>query len=174
MSLHADEFLRRFLLHLLPRGFVRIRNFGFIANRSRARLLPICFQLLRGSAVHALSPTREHRSSSWRCPACGGTRLPIFSYALRHRSRSVPLQIQPKDLRAAILLRKSELATTSQMDRFSPSLDRNFRISDKSSGALKLASALVDKSDSACGVLALRRFTGLVFLLYSHAMAAKS
>ena len=37
MTLPVDEFLRRFLLHLLPRGFVRIRNFGFLANRRRAR-----------------------------------------------------------------------------------------------------------------------------------------
>jgi hypothetical protein len=48
MTLPVDEFLRRFLLHLLPRGFVRIRNFGFLANRQRARLLPLCFSLLRG------------------------------------------------------------------------------------------------------------------------------
>ena len=40
MTLPVDEFLRRFLLHLLPRGFVRIRNFGFLANRRRACLLP--------------------------------------------------------------------------------------------------------------------------------------
>jgi hypothetical protein len=39
MSLPVDEFLRRFLLHLLPPGFVRIRNFGFLANRQRAALL---------------------------------------------------------------------------------------------------------------------------------------
>jgi len=74
MSLPADEFLRRFLLHLLPRGFVRIRNFGFLPNRRRARLLPICFELLRGFAVHT-SPTseREPRSNCWRCPRCGAT-----------------------------------------------------------------------------------------------------
>jgi hypothetical protein len=72
MSLPADEFLRRFLLHLLPRGFVRIRNFGFLANRRRARLLPICFELLRGSAVHVSSAPCDPRSSSWRCPKCGG------------------------------------------------------------------------------------------------------
>ncbi|HZD94016.1 MAG TPA: IS91 family transposase, partial [Candidatus Sulfotelmatobacter sp.] len=48
MTLAVEEFLRRFLLHLLPRGFVRIRNFGFLANRQRATLLPLCFQLLRG------------------------------------------------------------------------------------------------------------------------------
>ena len=49
MTLAVDEFLRRFLLHLLPPGFVRIRNFGFLANRRRATLLPLCFQLLGGS-----------------------------------------------------------------------------------------------------------------------------
>jgi Putative transposase/Transposase zinc-binding domain len=50
MTLPIDEFLRRFLLHLLPRGFIRIRNFGFLANRQRASLLPLCFHLLAGSA----------------------------------------------------------------------------------------------------------------------------
>jgi hypothetical protein len=44
MSLPVDEFLRRFLLHLLPHGFVRIRNFGFLANRQRATLLPLCWR----------------------------------------------------------------------------------------------------------------------------------
>jgi hypothetical protein len=72
MSLPADEFLRRFLLHLLSRGFVRIRNFGFLANRRRARLLPICFERLRGSAAHVSSAPCDPRSSSWRCPKCGG------------------------------------------------------------------------------------------------------
>jgi hypothetical protein len=44
MTLSFDEFLRRFLLHVLPKGFVRIRNFGFLANRRRATLLPLCFR----------------------------------------------------------------------------------------------------------------------------------
>src|SRR5512142_1065441 len=43
MTLSLDEFLRRFLLHLLPKGFVRIRHFGFLASRRRATLLPVCF-----------------------------------------------------------------------------------------------------------------------------------
>src|SRR5208283_1875269 len=46
MSLSLDESLRRFLLHLLPKGFVRIRHFGFLANRRRATLLPLCRQAL--------------------------------------------------------------------------------------------------------------------------------
>jgi hypothetical protein len=44
MTLPIEEFLRRFLLHLLPRGLMRIRNFGFLANRQRAKLLPLCFR----------------------------------------------------------------------------------------------------------------------------------
>src|SRR5215472_8013434 len=44
MTLSLDEFLTRFLLHLLPKGFVRIRHFGFLANRRRATLLPLCRQ----------------------------------------------------------------------------------------------------------------------------------
>jgi hypothetical protein len=75
LSLSVDEFLRRFLLHILPKGFVRIRNFGFLANRKRATLLPLCFQLL-GSAQQ---PQAEQHASStedapdlWPCPKCGG------------------------------------------------------------------------------------------------------
>jgi hypothetical protein len=49
LPLSLDEFLRRFLLHLLPDSFVRIRNFGFLANRRRAAFLPLCLSLL-GSA----------------------------------------------------------------------------------------------------------------------------
>ncbi len=49
MTLAGDEFLCRFLLHLLPPGFVRIRNFDFLANRDRAALLPMYFLLISGS-----------------------------------------------------------------------------------------------------------------------------
>ena len=77
LRLSLDEFLRRFLLHLLPEGFVRIRNFGFLANRKRATTLPLCFQLL-GS-----TPQAEHEISTaspndlWSCPKCGGPMLVI-------------------------------------------------------------------------------------------------
>jgi hypothetical protein len=75
LTLSLDEFLRRFLLHILPKGFVRIRNFGFLANRKRATLLPLCLQSL-GSQQQ---PQAEQHASStedcpalWRCPKCGG------------------------------------------------------------------------------------------------------
>jgi hypothetical protein len=43
LSLHVNEFLRMFLLHVLPKGFVRIRHFGFLSTRNRSTLLPLCF-----------------------------------------------------------------------------------------------------------------------------------
>jgi hypothetical protein len=81
MTLSVDEFLRRFLLHLLPRGFVRIRNFGFLANRRRALLLPLCARLLNSvqesNPVNSLGlrPIRAH--TFWCCPMCGGPMLVI-------------------------------------------------------------------------------------------------
>ena len=76
MTLPVDEFLRRFLLHLLPRGFVRIRNFGFLANRRRAELLPLCARLLNTPmpATTQRSVTTETKDLAvWKCPHCGGT-----------------------------------------------------------------------------------------------------
>jgi len=76
MTLDVDEFLRRFLLHLLPPGFVRIRNFGFLANRNRATLLPLCLQLLGGILQDAATPASQSTDkthSLWNCPVCGGT-----------------------------------------------------------------------------------------------------
>jgi len=75
LPLSLDEFLCRFLLHILPQGFVRIRNFGFLANRKRATLLPLCFQLL-GSAQEPQAGQHvaltEDALGLWRCPKCGG------------------------------------------------------------------------------------------------------
>jgi hypothetical protein len=78
MTLSLDEFLRRFLLHLLPKGFMRIRNFGFLANRRRATTLPLCFQLL-GSAPQTEQGTSAAKDAIplWRCPKCGGPMLVI-------------------------------------------------------------------------------------------------
>jgi hypothetical protein len=76
MTLEIDEFLRRFLLHVLPPAFVRIRNFGFLANRRRATLLPLCFHLLGSSRQTADSPAStptDNTHSLWNCPLCGGS-----------------------------------------------------------------------------------------------------
>jgi putative transposase len=78
MTLSVDEFLRRFLLHLLPKGFVRIRNFGFLANRRRATLLPLCFHLL-GSPPQTDRDRSGSKDSSdlWLCPKCGAPMMVI-------------------------------------------------------------------------------------------------
>jgi hypothetical protein len=76
MTVPVEEFLRRFLLHLLPRGFMRIRNFGFLANRRRAEFLPLCFRLLQDAAEVSpatTSPAADHSHALWNCPVCGGT-----------------------------------------------------------------------------------------------------
>src|ERR1039458_3971902 len=79
MSLSLDEFLTRFLLHLLPKGFVRIRHFGILTNRRRATLLPLCRR-----ALAALQPQTQPQASTaketrplWLCPNCGGPMVVI-------------------------------------------------------------------------------------------------
>ena len=94
MTLSRDEFLRRFLLHMLPKGFVRIRHFGFLANRRRAALLPRCF-----AALHATPPKKESETSTaptahplWRCPKCGGPMAVVERFtAAQLQLRSPPL-----------------------------------------------------------------------------------
>jgi hypothetical protein len=75
MTQSVEEFLRRFLLHLLPRGFMRIRNFVSLANRRRAEFLPLCFRLLQPSDQPAADDTSSRLPihSLWQCPLCGGT-----------------------------------------------------------------------------------------------------
>ena len=70
LTLASEEFLRRFLQHVLPRGFPRIRYFGFLANRRRARMLPLCRALLH-QALPQETPFLE-KPSLWTCPHCHG------------------------------------------------------------------------------------------------------
>jgi hypothetical protein len=81
MTLTVDEFLRRFLLHTLPRGFVRIRFFGFMANRRRTALLPVCRHLLEANSQQQVAPLSEtsqiDKQPTWLCPLCGGPMIVI-------------------------------------------------------------------------------------------------
>src|SRR5271168_1293541 len=61
MTLEATEFIRRFLLHILPRGFVRIRQFGFLANRARGKKLAHCRALL-GAVLPTKPSVLDNRS----------------------------------------------------------------------------------------------------------------
>ena len=71
MTLSHQEFLRRFLQHVLPKGFPRIRYFGWLAHRRRGALLPVCRTLL---AVEPLPvpATLAAASIPWLCPCCQG------------------------------------------------------------------------------------------------------
>jgi Putative transposase/Transposase zinc-binding domain len=90
MSLSADEFIRRFLLHVLPEGFHRIRYYGFLGNRYRKEKLEQCRHLLAMVPLEADSPTEvaklDYRdryqaltgSSLWECPACHRGRMIVI------------------------------------------------------------------------------------------------
>lgn len=101
MTVDAHTFLRRFLLHVLPAGFGRLRHYGFLANRGKARTLPQCRQLLH----HAPPPPPRQTLTvtQWmqqvmgvdltQCPQCGARplqRSPIPAAALLQRPRSPP------------------------------------------------------------------------------------
>ena len=72
MTVSAGEFIRRFLVHVLPKGFVRIRHFGFMANYQRSSSLDLCRQRLEMAPV-IRSTDIAPAVSSWACPKCGGT-----------------------------------------------------------------------------------------------------
>ena len=77
MTLKAEEFIRRFLLHVLPKGFVKIRHFGFLANRCRRENVVLCLKLLAASStvLPDFTPPPAHSDEPEtdmvdRCPRC--------------------------------------------------------------------------------------------------------
>ena len=82
MTLLAREFLRRFFLHVLPKGFVRIRHFGFLANRFRAARVKLCRQLLANSPLPT-APTHVPGADAaiWHCPHCGAVMIIVERFA---------------------------------------------------------------------------------------------
>ena len=81
MTLAADEFIRRFLLHALPDGFHRIRHYGFLANRHRADKLALCRRLLAAPAPAHTGDDKDCQrlpnGARDQCPCCGGQMEPI-------------------------------------------------------------------------------------------------
>ena len=80
LTLAADEFLRRFVQHVLPRGFVKVRHYGLLANRQRAARLNICRFLLQAQgqpeAFATWLPESPITAAALpHCPHCGSTRL---------------------------------------------------------------------------------------------------
>jgi len=90
MTLAADEFLRRFLLHVVPRGFMRIRHFGLLANRTRRETLTRCRDLLGRLPTENAPPESVaalmHRLTGIdlaRCPVCGEGRMQIIAIVVQ-------------------------------------------------------------------------------------------
>jgi Putative transposase len=76
MHLPAGEFMRRFLLHVLPEGFHRIRHYGLFANGHRAAMVARCRELLGVPPAPAEADDQEERRGATKevpaCPCCGG------------------------------------------------------------------------------------------------------
>jgi hypothetical protein len=97
MTLTPEEFLRRFLQHVLPKGLPRIRYFGFLANRRRQESLLLCRKLLAIAVPPAAAPVSA--DAVWRCPACGG--------AMRVAERLTAKQIVREQSRPVCILDSS-------------------------------------------------------------------
>jgi len=76
MTLYATEFLRRFFLHVLPKGFVRIRHYGLLSNRFRTQRMMLARTLLAiqqgDPVVQSAEKTATSNAPLWHCPKCGG------------------------------------------------------------------------------------------------------
>ena len=100
MSLEIREFARRFLLHVLPRGFVRIRYYGFLANSCRAKKLELCRRLLSEGKTEPESVNevqqdgdQSNLSSTLKtCPTCGQGKMVIIGEVLGARHPNVSVE----------------------------------------------------------------------------------
>jgi putative transposase/transposase-like zinc-binding protein len=86
-TLTGTEFLRRFFLHVLPKGFVRIRHFGFLSNRFRASRLALCRPLLASEDTPTAPPSSPQASSTWHCPHCGAPMMVLQRLSAAELSR---------------------------------------------------------------------------------------
>jgi len=93
MTLVATECLRRFFLHLLPKGFVRIRPFGFLANRFRVSRLALGRHLLASSDstdLHVRTlDVRSESSCLWHCPRCGASMIVVQRFTAAEPSACI-------------------------------------------------------------------------------------
>jgi len=99
MTLAADEFIRRFLIHVLPRGFHRIRHYGWMANTHRVNKLVRARELLAvesDAAPHSAHEAQEMGPiSPWSCPSCAAPMIVIAILESSHAPRGPPLERMP-------------------------------------------------------------------------------
>ena len=105
MKLDSVEFLRRFLQHVLPDRFVRIRHYGFLANRARKQKLPLCRHLIAQASGHHMITAPDLSAflqpagdDHLRCPVChAGTMRRIEDFRRQPTSEYLPLRRGPPD-----------------------------------------------------------------------------
>jgi hypothetical protein len=95
MTLDADEFMRRFLLHVLPTGFHRIRHYGLLANGGRKANLVRVRALLNdvpslNESARCTGPQPESGQPSFVCRHCGGAMIILETFARAHSIRAPP------------------------------------------------------------------------------------
>ncbi len=93
MTLVADEFIRRFLLHALPRGFHRTRHYGLLASGTRRTNLERARQLLAVAPPKPDDAPLERADAQPPCPCCGGRMVIIEIFERRYQPRAPPLVI---------------------------------------------------------------------------------
>jgi len=89
MTLAAEEFIRRFLLHVLPKGLVRIRHYGWMANRCRSQRAALCRALLTVEPAEPAPADGDHAHVRL-CPICGGVIEVVEMIVPRELSRRRP------------------------------------------------------------------------------------
>ncbi len=91
MALDGVEFIRRFLLHVVPSGFMRIRHFGFLAHGHRAEKLELCRRLLNVEQAPDTKPAIDQSTTEEAvdlCPACKEGRMVIIENFERQRTKA--------------------------------------------------------------------------------------
>lgn len=86
MTITAEEFIRRFLMHVLPNRFTKIRHYGILANRGKKALVALC-RVLIGTVVNSdFSINIKKKLKEFKCPACDGNSF-LYCYSYRFADR---------------------------------------------------------------------------------------
>jgi len=101
MTLHADEFVRRFLLHVLPTGFHRIRHYGLLASAGRKANVARARELLGVTVPAEPATSDEPADPSSDCPCCGGRMIIIDIFEPTFRARGPPRTSFPAGMKAS-------------------------------------------------------------------------
>ncbi len=86
MIISAEEFIRRFLLHVLPNRFTKIRHYGILSNRNKSSIIKLC-RILIGTVVNNdFTINIKRKIKEFICPCCGSKSFSYkFHYITEHR-----------------------------------------------------------------------------------------